>query len=101
MCPDGVLPGLLYPRRETQVSGRAVGGIGAGSSLVPPRKLSTAAAALRPSAMAQTISDGPRPMSLATKTPRTELVYDPPLATLPRGSKSTPRPASNPGRSAP
>jgi len=40
-----------------QDSDRAVGGIGEGSVVAPHRNLSTPAAALRPSAIAQTISD--------------------------------------------
>jgi hypothetical protein len=54
-------PGLsIHTERKTQVSGRAVGAIGVGRSAdfrSPHRYRSTAAAALRPSAMAQTISD--------------------------------------------
>jgi AcrR family transcriptional regulator len=58
-----------------QTSGRAVGGIGAGSSRHGSERScwSTAAAALRPSAIAQTISDWPRPMSPATNTPGTDV----------------------------
>jgi hypothetical protein len=56
---------------DQTISGRAVGGMGAGSRVSPVRKRSTAAAAARPSAMAQTISDWPRPASPATKTPGT------------------------------
>ena len=65
------------PRRpgqpRDQASGRAVGGIGAGSAVVPMRQASAAAAADRPSAIAQTISDWPRPMSPATNTPGTDV----------------------------
>src|SRR6185312_10546963 len=43
--------------------------MGAGSTLGPARYSSAAAAAARPSAMAHTISDCPRPMSPATNTP--------------------------------
>ena len=44
------------------------GVIGAGSRPPPPRYWWTAAAADRPSAIAHTISDGPRRASPATKT---------------------------------
>ena len=50
---------------------RSVGRIGAGRALAPVRKRSTPRAAERPSAMAQTMSDWPRPASPATKTPAT------------------------------
>ena len=52
--------------------GRSVGGIGTGRLVEPVRYSSTAAAAARPSAIAHTISDWPRPASPATKTPSTE-----------------------------
>ena len=71
-------------------SGRSVGGIGTGRVVDPVRKRSTPAAAARPSAIAHTISDWPRPASPATKTPGTEDMYDLSRATLPRGSRSTP-----------
>ena len=63
-------------------AGRSVGGIGAGSVVEPVRYLSTAAAAARPSAIAHTMSDWPRPASPATKTPGTEDMYAPSRATL-------------------
>ena len=47
-------------------SGRSVGGIGAGSVVPPVSCLSTQAAAARPSEIAHTISDWPRPASPAT-----------------------------------
>ena len=68
---------LEATRRRSRVppgqttSGRAVGGIGAGRVVEPIRWASTAAAAARPSAIAQTISDWPRPASPATNTPGT------------------------------
>src|SRR6476646_7814549 len=55
------------------VSGRSVGLIGLGRAEEPVRNASTPCAAARPSAMAQTISDCPRPASPATKTPGTEV----------------------------
>jgi hypothetical protein len=62
-----------FPLRETGLSTQRcasiVGVMGAGSAVSPSRNLSTAAAAARPSAMAQTIKDWPRPISPATKTP--------------------------------
>src|SRR6476646_1849147 len=61
--------GFLHPYA---VRGRSVGGIGAGRVVEPVSQVSTAAAAARPSAMAQTIRDWPRPTSPATKTPSTE-----------------------------
>ncbi|GAP59839.1 hypothetical protein AHiyo1_32190 [Arthrobacter sp. Hiyo1] len=48
---------------------RSVGATGAGRMVLPMRYLSTAAAQARPSAIAQTIKDCPRPASPATKTP--------------------------------
>ncbi len=54
-------------------SGRAVAGIGDGRLVAPIRNESTLAAAARPSAMAQTISDCPRPASPATNTPGTSV----------------------------
>ena len=44
---------------------------------------STAAAAARPSAIAHTISDCPRPMSPATKTPGTVVMYPVPADVAP------------------
>ncbi len=63
-------PGGRAPPDQT-TSGRAVGGMGAGRVVEPIRCASTAAAAARPSAIAQTISDWPRPASPATNTPGT------------------------------
>src|SRR5215471_14456741 len=81
---------------RTQVMGRVVGTIGAGSAEEPIRYASTAAAADLPSAIAHTISDWPRPMSPATNTPGTEVANEPSLATLPRASMITPRSSSSP-----
>lgn len=50
---------------------RAEAVIGAGKVVEPIRNLSTAEAVARPSAIAHTIRLWPRPMSPATKTPRT------------------------------
>ncbi len=60
-------------RHRHTTSGRAVGGMGAGRFVEPIRCSSMAAAAARPSAMAQTISDCPRPASPATNTSRAEV----------------------------
>ena len=65
----------------------------------PVRYSSTAAAAARPSAIAHTISDWPRPASPATKTPSALVAYDASRATLPRSSRSTPSCSIRPGRS--
>src|SRR5258708_34182901 len=73
-------------------NGTAAGLTAAGSDDSPHRWASTAAAADRPSAMAQTISDCPRPISPATNTPGTEAANPLFLATLPRLSKATPSP---------
>src|SRR5260370_16028409 len=70
----------LATARAAQDSGLAVGAIGAGrpaDSWSPHRYASTAAAALRPSAMAQTIIDWPPPMSPAPKTTRTHAQDEP------------------------
>jgi hypothetical protein len=67
----------------------------------PVRYLSTAEAAARPSAIAQTISDWPRPASPATKTPETEVMYAASRAMLPRSSRSTPSCSTSPGFSGP
>ena len=70
--PASHLCGLRQQIESRQtVSGRAVGGIGAGRLVEPERYASTPAAAERPSAMAHTISDCPRPASPATNTPST------------------------------
>ena len=53
-------------------AGARSAGSGPGRVVEPVRYASTAAAAARPSAIAQTISDWPRPASPATKTPSTE-----------------------------
>src|SRR5690349_14170034 len=71
--------------------GAGVGVIGDGSAVWPIKNRSAPAAAARPSAMAQTINDCPRPMSPATKTPGTEVSKLLPRATLPRSVNSTPR----------
>src|SRR5690606_29210386 len=86
--------------------GRVSGPTGAGSSeprrtgapssgttaRSPParRYASTAAATARPSAMAQTTSDWPRPASPATKTPGTEVAKSSPRAMRPRPVTSAP-----------
>src|SRR5207249_12221539 len=57
---------------------------GAGRSDLPIRKRSTPRAALRPSAMAHTMSDCPRCMSPAAKTPGTLVIQLASLHTLPR-----------------
>src|SRR5260370_42124676 len=70
----------LATARAAQESGLAVGAIGAGrpaDSRSPHRYASTAAAALRPSAMAHTIRDWPAPMSPAPETPGTDLEDEP------------------------
>src|SRR5919197_6760545 len=67
---------LMGNRRPSQTaSGRSDAGIGAGSVVEPDRYASTPAAQARPSAMAHTISDCPRPASPATKTPGTFVAY--------------------------
>src|SRR4029079_6512432 len=71
-------------------NGRAVGGIGLGRLVAPVRYSSPAAAAARPSAIAQTISDWPRPASPAPKTPSTLEAYDASRATLPPASGPAP-----------
>ena len=58
-------------RRRHTASERSEGRIGDGRLVEPDRKASTPAAAARPSAMAQTMSDCPRPASPATNTPLT------------------------------
>ena len=75
-----------------------MGSIGAGSEVAPVSHSSTAAAADRPSAIAQTISDWPRPASPATNTPGTVDMNDASRAMLPRPSISTPSWASRPVR---
>jgi triacylglycerol lipase len=60
-------------RHPRQAMARSVGSIGRGRMSRPVRWASTPAAAERPSAMAQTISDWPRPASPAAKTPGTEV----------------------------
>jgi hypothetical protein len=61
-------------RRAQTVSGRALGGIAVGNVVLPDSQVSTPAAQDRPSAIAQTISDCPRPASPATNTPGTLLM---------------------------
>ena len=66
-----------FPRGVCSIRGRARGWCAAQrycKRVEPIRYWSTAAAALRPSAMAQTTSDWPRRMSPAAKTPRTEVM---------------------------
>ena len=58
-------------------------------------------AALRPSAMAQTISDWPRCMSPAVNTPGTLVIQVASRQTVPRSVKRTPNWASIPSRSGP
>ena len=69
---DSTRSGRCPTVQAQTTSGRSVGLIGAGRVVEPVRYASTAAAAARPSAIAQTISDCPRPASPATKTPGTE-----------------------------
>src|SRR6201999_2823880 len=70
-------------RPVPQTSGRAVGAIATGKAgrSSARRYWSTPAAALRPSAIAQTIRDWPRPMSPAAETPGTDVWEDASLAT--------------------
>src|SRR5829696_4275470 len=66
----------LSPGRERArqtIIWRAVGGMGRGSLVDPERYASTPAAQARPSAMAQTINDWPRPASPQAKTPSTSV----------------------------
>src|SRR5690606_29999369 len=84
--------------RRRQPIGRAVGGIGYGRSLRPVRWASTPRAAARPSAMAHTIRDWPRPMSPAANTPSTDVRYSASRTTLPRWSRSTPSWSRRPSR---
>ena len=58
-------------------------------------------AALRPSAMAQTMSDWPRCMSPAVKTDGTLVIQFSSRQTLPRPVRRTPSSASSPSRSGP
>ena len=78
-----------------------MGSIGAGSEVAPVSHSSTADAADRPSAIAQTISDWPRPASPATNTPGTVDMNAASRAMLPRPSISTPSWASRPSGSGP
>jgi hypothetical protein len=69
---DNLISSILLSHTAPHTSiGRAVAGIGLGSLVVPDRYSSTPAAQARPSAMAQTISDCPRPASPQTNTPST------------------------------
>ena len=61
--------GPFDPQSDYTIICRADGGIGRGSLVEPDRYSSTPAAQARPSAMAQTISDWPRPASPQAKTP--------------------------------
>src|SRR5215207_3723496 len=96
-----LLRATRVPAAQVQRCGTAVGLIGAGSAVRPIRYRSTPAAAARPSAMAHTISDCPRPMSPATNTPGTVVAKSASRATLPRSVISTPRSVSRPSRSGP
>lgn len=78
-----------------------MGVTGRGSAESPVSQLSTAPAAARPSEIAQTMSDWPRPMSPATKTPGTVDMKSPSRTTLPRPSTSTPSASTSPSRCAP
>ena len=78
------------------VSARSVGLMGAGRALAPVRKRSTPLAAERPSAMAHTISDWPRPASPATYTPGTLVAKSASRAMLPRSSSSRPNCSTRP-----
>ena len=64
---------------------------GAGKSDVPIRKRSTPRAALRPSAIAHTMSDWPRCMSPAANTPGTLVIQFASRHTLPRSVSLTPK----------
>jgi hypothetical protein len=55
-------------------SARSFAVTGAGNSVAPSRYSSTCAATARPSAIAQTIRDAPRPASPATNTPSTSVL---------------------------
>lgn len=68
--PYAVVRDVCWDDAQT-IRERSVGRIGAGSALAPVRKRSTPRAAERPSAMAHTMRDWPRPASPATKTPST------------------------------
>ena len=74
---------------------------GAGSAELPIRNVSTPRAALRPSAIAHTISDWPRCMSPAVKTPGTLVIQVASRHTLPRSVIFTPSASSIPPRSGP
>ena len=64
-------PGPHWRTRERSAQATVVGATGRGSIVSPVSQASAAAAAARPSAIAHTMSDCPRPMSPATKTPGT------------------------------
>src|ERR1035437_4524787 len=79
------------------LSGESVAFTGRGSAENPPiRKASTPAAAERPSAMAHTISDWPRPASPATKTPGTDVMKALSRLMFERSSSSTPSCSTTP-----
>ena len=71
------------------------------SPIVPIRNRSTPRAALRPSAIAQTMSDWPRCMSPAVNTPGTLVIQLASRHTLPRSVSLTPKFSSRPWRSGP
>ena len=91
----GRAAGPSWRRSAQATSGRSVGSIGRGRTSRPVRYASTPAAAERPSEIAHTISDCPRPMSPAVNTPGTLVMKLWSRATLPRGSSSTPSPSSS------
>ena len=73
LCSGWFVGGLAKGPRPAYAGCRpiatSVGRTGAGSAVSPIRYSSTCAAAARPSAIAHTMSDCPRPASPATKTP--------------------------------
>ena len=68
---------------------------GSGRSDSPIRYVSTACAALRPSAMAHTISDAPRWASPQTNTPAASVCQSDPHGKAPRRLSSRPSPSSS------
>src|SRR5438105_3345061 len=74
---------------------------GAGNDELPMRYASTPRAQLRPSAIAQTMSDWPRCMSPAAKTPGTFVIQFALRATVPRAVSAMPRPWTTPFGSGP
>src|SRR6185369_5655882 len=98
-----ILAGEADPTNRAQRTARATvsGRIGVGSVDDPDKYASTAAAAARPSAMAHTINDCPRPASPATNTP-SAVDFQPASRTArPRESTSTPSECRKPPSPAP